>query len=359
MAETAMNLTNAAVPVTLETPATPPQTPPQTPPAKADAKPVVEGPKRKLKAGDKEIELTEADYERMAQKGFGSEKRLYEANKLQKEAMAEKAAIAKEKAELEKLRTELNPEDENLLDKLIAAAKNNPEKLAKVQAKMEQFLVNKYQQEAAPPEQQKLTAQEQRIKELEAEIEAGKAQKAEEAKKLEAQAFEKRVQEHRGNIEQQIIESLDVSGLPKTERTVKQMAELMIQANKAGVDLPPEKLASLVKHSIVEDNKVVFGEYSKAINDAWAAKDMPMVMAVGKALEEIMPPDLIKALRMYDLANLDSSRPKLPMNKPMETARETEPAYNPKKGSYPMTWDEMEAERKKTVQELERQFRSR
>lgn len=306
--------------------------------------------KRILKAHGQEIELDDEQYERYAQKGIGAEKRLWEANKLHKEAMAKAAEVEKEKARLEDLKKQFDGGEDEAIENLIRQAQNDPQKLGKVRQKVENWLIEQLKLEQATPEQQELA-------QLKRQMEMQKAEAETLKKQQEKVRFEAETQKYRELFSKKLMQGLEQSGLPATEWNVKHMADLQMQALKAGYDIDPTTLADMLKQDRIEHVRSLTGDISKNILSAYEAKDNQKILMIGQQLEAIAPPELLKALRIYDLAQINSQQPNVP-KKPVEVAVPVDPDAEQRRG-YKMSWAEAEAERKRTVAELERQFRSR
>lgn len=101
---------------------------------------------------------------------------------------------------------------------------------------------------------------EQKEKEkLQKELEAIKKEREDEKKDREQKEFERLQVEHERNLETEISAALDVGGLPKTARTVKAMAEMMMIALQHGIDLSPKEIAPLIKTTTL-------GEFKEVVN---------------------------------------------------------------------------------------------
>jgi hypothetical protein len=312
--------------------------------------PKVEGKKRVLKVNGQDYELDDAAFERYASKGIGSEKKLWEANKLQKEAMAKSAEVAAEKLRLEELKKQFEGDEDSLIDSLIKKAQNDPQKLNKVRQKVEQWLIDQIKMEQATPEQQELERYKRQAAQREKELEDFKKQESDTRMKAETQKY-------REIFTEQIKQGLDLSGLPATEWNVKHMADLQMQALKAGLDLQPQQLAEMLRQDRIEHVKSITSEISKNILDAYKSKDKQKILMAGEQLERLAPPEFLNALRVYDLEKISSGQPSMPkkaIEVPVPKTDEEE-----KRGAYKMSWSEAETERKRVVAELERQFRSR
>lgn len=354
MPETALNLTNGAVPqaappTTTEAPKTtkaPVPPPTGTEIGDKDGKAAEKALRKLLKADGQEFEVDEEQYQRFAQKGLAAEKRFAEVAKLRKEMEAKAQEIHAQKAEIEKLKQTYG-DNEGVIDYLIEQAQNDPKKLSKVREKMEAWLLEQIKLESASPEQQALAQEKAERARLQKELEEIK--KTQESEKMKALT-----QQHRSQIETTIIKALQVSGLPQNELNVKHMADLMHKAYVGGYEVTPEQLASFVKEDRVANIKAIAADYAAQMAAARDAKDSQTILSLGSSLEEIFSPELIQALRIYDLTRITNSQPKVP--KPViETQK---PQAEDGKRHY-MDWDAAKEEQKRIVQQLEQEWRRR
>lgn len=310
----------------------------------------VEAKKRILKANGQDYELDDAAFERYAQKGIGAEKRLWEANKIQKEALAKSAEIESEKQRLNELKKQFEGDEDSLIDNLIKKAQNDPNKLSKVRQKVESWLIEQLKMEQATP-------QEQELQQLKRQIEIEKQEKESFKKQQQDAQLKAETQKYREIFTEKIKQGLDISGLPHTEWNVKHMADLQTQALKAGYELDASQLAELVRQDRVDHVKALTADVAKNILEAYKNKDSQKILMIGEQLERLAPPEFLNALRVYDLTKINSGQPNVP-KKPLEVPQKKADEEE-KRGGYKMTWSEAEVERKRVVEELERQFRSR
>lgn len=99
---------------------------------------------------------------------------------------------------------------------------------------------------------------EQREKEkLTKELEELKAQAKEREESGKKADFERMQMEQERILETEISSALDIGGMPKTPRTVKAMAEMMMIALENGIDLSPKDIAPLVKNTTLSEFKEV------------------------------------------------------------------------------------------------------
>lgn len=110
-------------------------------------------------------------------------------------------------------------------------------------------------------EMEKSPEQREREK-LQKELEALRKEKEDEKKSWEEKEFTRMQAEHEKQLETDISAALDIGGLPKTPRTVKAMAEMMMIALENGIDLSPADIAPIVKNTTLTEFKEVVGSLS-------------------------------------------------------------------------------------------------
>jgi hypothetical protein len=132
-------------------------------------------------------------------------------------------------------------------------------------------------------EQKKLRDAESRLKKYETEEKQRADQKIKDQQEsLTAQA--------RDQIQNQIVEALETSGLPKTNFTIRRLAYWMNRNNANGFEAPTEVLVNQVRNEI-----------NTSIRDLVEASD-------GDVLVRLLGDDVIQKLRKYDLEQLRKLR---------------------------------------------------
>lgn len=114
----------------------------------------------------------------------------------------------------------------------------------------EEILNEEIKEMEKSPEQRE---KEKLTKELE-ELKAQAKQREEDAQKSD---FARMQMEQERILETEISSALDIGGMPKTARTVKAMAEMMMIALENGIDLSPKDIAPLVKNTTLSEFKEV------------------------------------------------------------------------------------------------------
>lgn len=97
---------------------------------------------------------------------------------------------------------------------------------------------------------------------LKKELEDIKKQRDDEKKSSDEKEFTRLQVEHERQLETEITAALDVGGLPKTPRTVKAMAEMMMIALQNGIDLSPQEIAPIVKNTTMGEFKDIVNSLS-------------------------------------------------------------------------------------------------
>ena len=181
--------------------------------------------------------------------------------RFQKSAAADKSM--QESAEIKKLAIQL-----------IQDLKTNPRKvlsdpnLGLDVKKLAQEIINEEIAEMEKsPEQRELESLKKQLQE--------KNQAIEEREKQAKDAEQARVQkEYEVNLENQITAVLDISGLPKTPRTVARMADYMIIALKEGIKLEPKDIAPIVKNNTLSEFKEIITSLSDDQLDDFLGKEV-------------------------------------------------------------------------------------
>lgn len=244
------------------------ETAPQGEKAPVAAKPVPPpAPRHKLKVDGREEEVDEPELIRRAQRVSAADRRLEE--------------IAKKQENIGKfLQTVKGDPIAALLDPALGLTKQE------IQKAVETW----YKREVIDPEM--LTPEQRRIRELETEKQGWTREQ--EAKKQAQLAEQTEVQKKHwiGEYETQITKGLESSSLPKNTSTVRAMASYMEQANRAGIDVPIETIANLVKQDKLADTHYVLSSME------------------GEQLIKYVGEEIINKIRKADLARMRGGAPK-------------------------------------------------
>lgn len=217
--------------------------------------------KWKLKAQDKEIELTEQELVRRAQLGLGADAKFQEAAQMRKSA----------EALFEALRS-------NPLEVL-----TNPQLGLNFRELAEQYLAGELQNEMLSPEQRELKQLREWREKQEAEAEA---RRQSEMTAAQQQEFQRHMERAAKEYDTKISEVLADSGLPKTAYTVKRVAELLKGALQKGYDLDVRTAVDMVRETYNGDFRSMFGGLK------------------GESLVKFLGDDVLREIRQHDLARI-------------------------------------------------------
>lgn len=148
----------------------------------------------------------------------------------------------------------------------------------------EDYIYEQAMNDMLTPEQKQLKEYERRLKEHEDQQRTAKEQQ-------EAQQLEELQQRYAEDYDKKITEALSTSGLPKTPKTVKRMAELMYKNLEFGFELEPKQLVEIVRQDYLTD-----------IKELLMATD-------GDSLLKMLGDETANKLRKADLARLKSAKP--------------------------------------------------
>lgn len=222
-----------------------------------------EAPKKyKIKVDGAEEELDEETLLKLAQMGRASNKRFQDAAQLRREA-----------------------------EELIALIKQDPRKVLQHPSigldpykVAEDWLIEKLEQEKLSPEQQKIQEYEQKLKAYEEEKKAAAEAKDQENK-------QKLIAHYSQEYEREVQEALASSGLPRTAKTVRRMAEYMKAALDNGIELPAANVAKLVRQDYIRDISELFNQTD------------------GDTLIQILGDEMANKIRKSDLQRLRAGQP--------------------------------------------------
>ena len=116
----------------------------------------------------------------------------------------------------------------------------------------EETLLEKIQQDMMTPEQKKIQEYEKRFKEIE------EREKTEQSKK-DNETLTQAESHWTGEYDKMFYEALTSSGLPKTSRTIKRMAEVAAIQLEQGRDIDAKSIASVVKEDYLVELKDLLG----------------------------------------------------------------------------------------------------
>ena len=156
----------------------------------------------------------------------------------------------------------------------------------------EEYLMEQMEEEQMDPRDRELKEAREKL----ASIEEEKKQKEKEQQEQQAADLrEKYTQEY----QQSIIDTLQKSGLPKTEHTVKRMAYYMHQGLKRGYTLKSNDVVDLVKQDYITEQKSLYSGLD------------------GDALIELLGDDVASKIRKHDVAKYSKKKsPETPGKQP-------------------------------------------
>jgi hypothetical protein len=187
--------------------------------------------KFKLKFGKQEREMTEKELITHAQKGWASDEKFQQAAKASKEV----------DEFLNRMKS-----DDGAFDEFIKFLGKDPDDIYKKR------LGESLKKKVMTPEQRELEEMRNKVKKFE---EGEKSKKEAEHKKHMEELQTKYEQQY----DKEMSDAIMKSGLPKTPRTVKRIAEVMYKSLKNGYDLPWDIAVSVAKEEYQNDLKEMFG----------------------------------------------------------------------------------------------------
>ena len=146
----------------------------------------------------------------------------------------------------------------------------------------EQFIVQQLEEEMLDPRDREL-------KKYKAMVEEQQAEQKRQLERQQAEQAEQLKLKYTEDYSNQIVEALQSSGLPKTERTVKAMAKYLHMGLQHGVDLKAAEVVEFVKQDYINDQKELFGALD------------------GDTLLNILGEDVANKIRKSDVKRLKST----------------------------------------------------
>lgn len=346
MPETAPNLTAGAVPPAQATTTQAP-VPPQAKTALPTEQKGGDGPqpteKVKLKINGQEEEVSLEDLKKEAQKFKSADRLFQEARRKEQELLRERAELAEIRKQKE-AEESLSPQE--MMKRIVEKFQSDPQKYQAFRQSIEEHLVEQLKMEQASPEAQQLAQEKRRAEMLEKQLKEIKEN--EQKAKMEAMT-----NEQRQLLQKKLIDAAELAGLPGTEWNLRSMAEIMQKGLRAGYDLTPQQIAEFVRQDRVDNIQALGGTIAKAVKEAATSKDEQKVLQLGEQLNSVFGKDILDALRLVDLAKIRSNRAPVP-----QPTIETPKVQETEKKSHYLSWEEAEAERKKTIAQLEQEWRS-
>lgn len=138
---------------------------------------------------------------------------------------------------------------------------------------------------------------EQKEKEkLQREIEELKEKQKLEAEERQTKEFMRLQEEAEHKLDNDITQALEMGGLPKTARTVKTMAEMMMLALQNDIDLSPQDLVPLVKKQTLSEFKEMLSSSNDDVLEEFLKDHLPRLRKrqASKAKEAIKTANSVK-----------------------------------------------------------------
>ena len=247
----------------------------------------------KLKLDGKDVEMSESEVMSLAQQGKVAGQRFNEAAKMKQEA-----------------------------ESILKFAKANPTEFfnktgMNARQWAEEYLLGELQREAMSPEQKKAFENEERLRKYEA---TEKSQKEQALKDQE----ERLTKEQRERYDKIFVQALTESGLPKTQYTVKRMAELQLLNIKNSYELTPSQLASMIKEDYAAEQKSLVGALD------------------GEDLINFFGEDIVKKLSKAQIAKLKA--------KGLGAGVQAQNVPQRKSGEKELTWEEYQRQNRRKPQ---------
>ncbi|NBW20392.1 MAG: hypothetical protein EBR82_71735, partial [Caulobacteraceae bacterium] len=257
-----------------------------------------------------EEEVDEETYTKYAQKAWAADKTLADAKKMQRELEAREMQLRQFAQALEQQKT-LKPSQR--VQQMLEELQDNPDALNDFRGSIEQWLLERIDEESASDEVKRAMRAEKELARLQ------KQKEMQEKQQKELQ-WKQTVEAQRPQVEKMIIETLKTGRLPLTEWNVKSVADVIYNARVRGIDPKPEQVAQLVKEDRIEHIRALSSGAAKQLIEAQKNKDTKGVINAGESLVELFGEEIIKALRVYDMAVYESRKPNMP-RQVVETAK--------------------------------------
>lgn len=255
--------------------------------------------KEKYKVGDQEYELSREQAKRFTQKGIALEKRVIDIQKAERQAQEWQAQKAQEEQQKQQFFAQLAEDPGQTLEKLFG-----PE----IFEKMKPWAAGRVQKEMEYEANPHLAAIEQERQ----------ARAAAEAKlqQYEQQQQQQQIQQESAKLEQTfsklIMDSLQESGIPRTDFTAAEMATHIDRAASRGIDYTPQQLAQIVREDNTVRIRALTDGFTSQIAEARKNNDMNSIVGIGEQVVEMFGEPLMYAMAKYHLAKLQRGQPTQP-----------------------------------------------
>jgi hypothetical protein len=219
---------------------------------------------------------------------------------------------------------------------------------------MEKHLVGELEREQMSPEQQELM----QLRQEKADRDAKAAQDAKEQhERIQNDIKEKAKTHFKTEYEKSILKQLETSGIPKTARMVKMIAENMLSQKQQGFQIDIGRATEAAHEEFQGWIQHAAGDLAKQVKDAHAKGDSKTILQVGERLEALFGKDLIHAIRRYDLTRVRGAQPNVAsISAP---GKSSTPAKNEAEAKGYKSEEEALEERKQRVARLEEERKRR
>lgn len=255
--------------------------------------------KMKVDGEESEMELDEDSARKLAQQGLAAQKRMSEAARVKKHAEQIAQLIKADPV------------------KVLKAYGHNVDELAIAHVKQLMDLEN-----MSPVERENM--------ELKRRVQEAEAKEKEEIETRAKKQEEELREQYRGNLQKDIISSLDTPEgriLPRTEETVQRIAKHMYFAKKMGYkNVTPADVLSTVHNSYIKE----FSSYARS--------------STPEQILKWIGPETMKKLREYELSKLQDPSKAPAFQKPQASSQSSPSSATPKSKSKWKTKEEWQAE---------------
>ncbi|NCN38766.1 MAG: hypothetical protein GW914_00100, partial [Candidatus Aenigmarchaeota archaeon] len=220
----------------------------------------------KLKVNGKEIEFDASNEDKVkaeVQKAFAAQEKFQHASKVQKQA--------------EQFLEMLQRDPEAVL--------SHPSLGVNLREFAENYLYKQLQEERLSPEEKQSKIEKQ-------ELEQYRAEREEQKKAQEAEKMEQLKEQYRQDYQQKFVSALEKTGIPKTDWSIKRMADYMREAIRRGhSNISPEDVAPMVKQD-------------------WLSAQRELLSSLdGEQLIEMVGKDTAEKIRKHQVGQVNKANP--------------------------------------------------
>jgi hypothetical protein len=155
-------------------------------------------------------------------------------------------------------------------------------------------------------EEQKLTPEQKKLRELEQKLAEKERAEQEEAERRTKQEQEAQVEQHYNDYQSQLIDAMESGALPKTPYAARKVADIMYSALEAGHDIDMADAIEIFN----EDHQTSMRDYVKALDV--------------NHVRELLGEEFIKKLRAEDVAKIQNPTSRRTADKPNKTSAKSD-----------------------------------